>query len=288
VLLKKLSPEECKTVIADRVADTIRATVPPGSDLVVGVSGGGDSNALLYGLTRLADHDLRIHPMILKGIPDWDLGVPRAQELCDSYGLELRVMEESDVRELLGISGDTGLQLIDRFEREFKGDDFEFLGTLLIRLALTRRAREVGTEFVCTGLNLEDVLCESMFRISTGLKPAPFPLRAIGDVKLVLPLWLCPKRIIDGCFPRFSRENYDARYPCFSLGRNLYYSVVYALQSQFPAFLEQMAQGLSKLSMEDPVTYTFDEQLGFHVERFVPFPLRRRFERMLREPIASS
>lgn len=281
VFLKKLSPDECRQVVADRVAETVRATVPPGSTLVVGVSGGGDSNALLHGLSRLTDHDLTVQPVILMGIPDWDQGVPRAEELCASYGLPLTVIPEPEVRGLLGIPLDDPVALIDRFEREFTGDDFEFLGTLLIRLALSRHARELGTSYICTGLNLEDVLCEALYRISTGQKPAAFPARVIGDVTLVLPLWQCPKRIIDGCFPKFSLDNYDARYPCFSLGRNLYYSVVYAMQSQFPAFVEQLARGLSESSMRDQVVYTFNEQLGFHVEREVPFPLLRKFQRML-------
>jgi tRNA(Ile)-lysidine synthase TilS/MesJ len=280
VYLKKLSPPECRSAIAARVADTVREVLPAGSHLVIGVSGGGDSNSLLYGLSRLVDHGLTLHPVIIKGIPDWDQGVPRAQELCASYGLDLRIMDENEVKGLLGIPEDS-TPLIDRFEREFPGDDFEFLGTLLIRLALARHARDVGTRYICTGLNLEDVLCENMFRISTGLPPAPVPVREIGDVTLVLPLWQCPKRIIDGCFPKYSLANYQARYPCFSLGRNLYYSIVYSMQSQFPGFPEQLARGLSELAAQAPTLYTLDEQLGFHVERFVPLPLRARFLRML-------
>lgn len=279
--LKKLSPEECKSVIAQRVADAVLSTVPPGSDLVVGVSGGGDSNALLYALTQLGDHALRVHPVIIKGIPDWDKGVPRARALCESYGLDLTIMEEEEVKALMGIPADD-LALIDRFEREFKGDDFEFLGTLLVRLALSAKAKQLGTRFICTGLNLEDVLCEALFRVTSGMKPAPFPARVIGETTLVFPLWLCPKRIIDGCFPKFSLENYESRYPCFSLGRNLYYSLIYSMQSQYPGYIEQLAHGFSELSMQDPITYKFDEQLGFHVERFVPFPIRERFRKMLR------
>lgn len=278
--LKKLSPEECRQVVAERVRDAVQATLPEGSDLVVGVSGGGDSNALLHALSQLPDHGLKVHPVIIKGIPDWDKGVPRARELCARYGLPLTVMDEKEVKGLLGIPADS-LALIDRFEREFKGDDFEFLGTLLVRLALAKKARELGTPFICTGLNLEDVLCEALFRVSSGLKPAPFPKRVIGDVTLVFPLWLCPKRIIDGCFPKMSLENYDSRYPCFSLGRNLYYSLVYSMQSQFPGYVEQLAHGMSELGSADPVRYELDEQLGFHVERFVPFPLRQKFRRML-------
>jgi hypothetical protein len=107
------------------------------------------------------------------------------------------------------------------------------------------------------------------------------PVRRIGDVSLLMPLWLCPKRIIDGCFPKYSLDNYEARYPCFSLGRNLYYSVVYSMQSQFPGFIEQLAQGFSTAASENPVEYTYDEQLGFHVERLVPLALRRKFQKMV-------
>jgi tRNA(Ile)-lysidine synthase TilS/MesJ len=277
--LKKLSPDECRQVISERVAECVRKHVPQGSSMVVGVSGGGDSNALLNALNQLRDW-VHVHPIIIKGIPDWDAGVPRAQELCAKYEMELTVMEEPEVRALLGISADS-VPLIDRFEREFPGDDFEFLGTLLVRLALAKHARDKGTQFISTGVNLEDALCENMFRISNGLKPAAFPARQIGDVKLIFPLWMCPKRIIDGCFPKFSLANYDSRYPCFSLGRNLYYSTIYVMQSQFPGFPEQLAAGLSKLSEQDPVVYKLDEQLGVHVERFIPFPLRQRFLKML-------
>lgn len=120
------------------------------------------------------------------------------------------------------------------------------------------------------------------------MKPASCPVREIGDMKLIMPLWMCPKRIIDGCFPKFSLDNYDARYPCFSLGRNLYYSIVYNLQSSFPGFTEQLAQGLSTLASSDPVKYHLDDQLGFYVERMVPLALRHKFQRMLKDAIGPS
>jgi tRNA(Ile)-lysidine synthase TilS/MesJ len=280
-LLKKLTPEECRGIIADRVAETIRAHVPAGETLVVGVSGGGDSNAMLHGLTQLGEDGPTIRPMIIKGIPDWDLGVPRAQALCDRYGLALDVVEEGDVMRLLGMEPGRD-SLVERFEREFPGDDFEFLGTLLIRLALSKRAAELGATYVATGINLEDILCESLYRVSQGLAPARHPLRPIGPVNLVMPLWMCPKKIIDGCFPTYSRENYDARYPCFSLGRNTYYAMAYALQSQFPGMAERMVQGYAQVAEQVPTTYEYNEDLGFHVERFVPFPLLVKFRRLLK------
>jgi tRNA(Ile)-lysidine synthase TilS/MesJ len=277
--LKKLSPEECLEIVRKLVAETVVQHVPRGTTLVIGVSGGGDSNALLDALAQLKGHDLDIRPLIIRGIPEWDLGVPRALALSERYGLELTVVDEDEVKALIGL--DPASSLVGRFERAFPGDDFEFLGTLLVRLALFKRAEALETAFVCTGLNLEDVLCENMFRLSNGLKPAGVPVRTVGDKRLVFPLWLCPKRIIDGCFPRQSLDNYEERYPCLSIGRNLYYSLIYTLQSQYPGFPEQLARGLSGLATESPVEYALDEQLGIHVERFVPFPLRQRFQRMI-------
>ncbi|WNJ97294.1 hypothetical protein RND59_19005 [Vibrio ruber] len=284
--LKKLSPSECQQIIAERVAETIKQNMPEGSDLVVGVSGGGDSNAMLHGLSLIRDY-INIHPIIIMGIPDWDKGVPRAIELCKKYQLDLKVLDETEVKSLLGIPADAE-SLIDRYERTFVGDDFEFLGTLLIRLALTRYARELNTRYIATGLNLEDVLCENMYRLSTGLKPASCPAREIGDMTLLMPLWMCPKRIIDGCFPKYSLDNYDSRYPCFSLGRNLYYSIIYNLQSNFPGFPEQLARGLSELSAKDPVEYHLDEQLGFYIERTVSLSLRHKFQKMLKDSVGES
>ncbi len=286
--LKKLSQKECQSIVAERVGEVIRTVMPPDTPLVVGVSGGGDSNALLHALSTINDYGLKVHPIIIKGIPEWDKGVPRAQELCDRYHLDLTVMEEEEVRGLLHMPDDSP-KLIALFEETFKGDDFEFLGTLLVRLALVAHARKTGTNYICTGLNLEDVLCEGMFRVSSGMKPASIPSRQIGDMNLLFPLWLCPKRIIDGCFPKFSLENYEARFPGFSLGRNLYYSVIYSIQSQFPGFAEQLARGFSDLSLKDPVAYHYDKELGFHVERHIPSSLRQRFLQMIgRRPAPAS
>ena len=276
--LKKMSPGECRAVVRSQVEETVAGHLRGGDQLVVGVSGGGDSNALLDALVHLREQGVSVHPLIIKGIPEWDSGVERAQALCAEYGLDLCVYEEREVKKLVGLPESVGLS--QAFERAFPGDDFEFLGTLLVRLALFQRARQLGTRFVSTGLNLEDVLCEHFFRQSNGLKPAGVPSRQIGEFTLLFPLWLCPKRIIDGCFPKHSLDNYDERYPCLSVGRNLYYSIVYSLQSSFPGFAERLARGLSDLADQDPVQYQFDEQLGFHIERFVPFPLRQRFERM--------
>ena len=262
------------------------ATIPKGAKIIVGVSGGGDSNALLYGMSRAAKQfSLDIHPIIIKGIPEWDEGVARAKELSENYGLPLHVVEDGEVRRIFGIPA-SGPSLMERFEKEFQGDDFEYFATLIIRVVLSSLSRKIGANYICTGANLEDVTSDALFRVINGWSPAPLPVRQIGDQALVMPLWLCPKKIIDGCFPKFSLENYEMRYPCMSLGRSLYYGLTFNLQSNFPGVIERFIQGAAALAENDPTKYTLHEQLGFEVERQIPLPLLTKFERMLgRRPI---
>ncbi|RUL74958.1 hypothetical protein [Dyella choica] len=261
-VMKGLSQAECQEIICRNVHDFVQANISPHERLVVGVSGGGDSNSLLLGLTSFKDFPIDIRPVIMKSIPDWDAGVPRAQALCEKYKLHLRVVPEHEVRHICGLPAEE--DLIRTYESIFPGDDFEFLGTLIIRRVLTAIAKKADASVV-TGLNLEDILSESLLHVSHGKKPLPFPVRRIDGMKFSYPLWMCPKKIIDGCFPRFSVENYAMRYPCFSVGRNLYYMMAYTLQSQFPGSVEPFLRGLQALRTDHSVGIDIPGELDFAV-----------------------
>ena len=91
--LKKLSQSECQEVISNCVSKFIETNLVDGDSMVVGISGGGDSNALLHGLMAFKKFKINIIPVILKGTYDWDQGVLRAEQLCQKYELELMVIE---------------------------------------------------------------------------------------------------------------------------------------------------------------------------------------------------
>lgn len=86
----------------------------------------------------------------------------------------LVVLEKADIRDMMDAPND-GVALIGRFGRAFKRDDFEFLDTLIIRIALSKHPEKIGADYICTGLNLEDILCEQMFRMPNGMKPSRIP-----------------------------------------------------------------------------------------------------------------
>ncbi|MBW8308159.1 MAG: hypothetical protein K0M45_00705 [Candidatus Paracaedibacteraceae bacterium] len=278
VFLKKLTPEECQECIISSVSETLDKYLI-GDSVIVGVSGGGDSNALLNALSNYKSKSIKIYPVILKGIPDWDEGVPRAQELCRKYNLELKIIEPEEVKKILGTSQE---DLVSSFEKHFPGDDFEFLGTLMIRLSLLEEARRLGVKNILLGLNLDDLLAEHLYRISNGKIPLPTPTREFENAIFIYPLWQSPKKIIDGCFPKFSLENYNVRYPGVSLGRNLFYQLAYTIQSQFPGIAEKLVAGCSHVSQAMSVKFNKDSEFGFEVLGDIPLPVRNKFTKFLK------
>lgn len=281
LLLKQLSVEECRQAVHRSVHETLREHLGPDEGIVVGVSGGGDSNALLDALSSFSDYPIRIHPVIVQGPGEWNSGVPRARELCAQYGLELTVVSEEEAKRAIGAT-EGGLSITDRFAKVFPDDDFEFVGTLIIRRVLMRVAKEKGEKVISTGLNLEDLLGE-VFALMGGQKPLlPLPARQIGEVKLLYPLWLVPKKIIDGCFPKYSFANYEDRYPSYAEGRTLYYNMAYWFTSMFPQMPERFLRWAARQGSEHPAEFPFDERLGFETLEPVNWALRERFIRMLR------
>ena len=160
--------EECRVAARSSVHRTLSENLRDGDKLVVGVSGGGDSNALLYALSTFTEFRLDVHPVILKGLPEWDSGVARANELCETYGYRLTVIEEQEIREILGLSS-RPTSLAAHFYHHYPEEDFEFFGVYLIGAALVHAASAIGAKYVCKGANLEDLLGDSLYMLMNGI-----------------------------------------------------------------------------------------------------------------------
>lgn len=240
-LLKGLTSEECRQYVYDRVAAAVEehgAGLHDGP-VVVGVSGGGDSNILVGAL--LAAGVTNIRPVMMMGIPDWDKGRERAEEICASHGVHLRVVESDEVGRLIGAA--PGRNWVQAFEQTYPDVDLEMLGTLGVRLALTAIARECGSKIVVTGLNLEDLLGEALMCVLEGQTPLPYPRRRVGDVEIFYPLYKCPKKIIDGCFPKYSLANYEDRFPSHMRGRALAYYLAQSMNGLIPGIEFDLLDG---------------------------------------------
>ena len=174
---------------------------------------------------------------MVMGIPDWDKGIGRAQAMCRSAGLNLHVIDQAEVNNILG-RPESNPKWAEAFKCHYPDADLEVIGTLAVRMALIKVASENSAQAVITGANLEDLLSESVFALLRGQAPMSFPVREIDGTKFWYPLFRCPKRVIDGCNPKFSLQNYENRDPS-----NLYWRAAsYYMAQQFSCALPSIEQ----------------------------------------------
>ncbi len=229
--------------------------------MIVGASGGGDSNALLTALRKSINPE-NIIVITLTGFPDWTAtSAKRAAILCKEYGFQQITVAPEEVSQNCGFR--TSLQeAIQSFKSTFGFDELIFLSTFAIQQNLTKKARELNISDIILGANREDILGESLYYISKGLLPAPFPVRPFGIYQFGFPLWLVPKKIIDGVHPKMSVENYEERDPGSTRWRDRFYFLAHLLEDSNVGGDLLTLQGLSKISQKNKDWLTTNSELN--------------------------
>jgi hypothetical protein len=274
----EFSEQECKNYVSIAVDAFFKTEVniSSSSKIVIGVSGGGDSNTLIEAF--LASGKIQANQIIavmMLGIPDWDCGRKRAESICRAHGVELRFVEPEMVNRLLGRK--TSNDWVEDFETIFPDADLEVLGTLAIRLSLIFVAKSEEAQAIVTGLNLEDLLAECFFTTMQGQLPSPFPVRLIDGIPLWYPLYKIPKKILDGCHPKFSLANYADRYPSKMLNRANFYYLSQMLHAHLPGSEFDLLNGFKALSQLNTDYSCYDETLGFSVSATLPQDLKNKW-----------
>jgi tRNA(Ile)-lysidine synthase TilS/MesJ len=275
-----LRPTDAQELVAVQVKEALLMSDLKDEPLVVGVSGGGDSNALLGAIVK---SDLipreKILPVMMLGIPDWDKGSDRAAAICAENGLSLRFIPEEDTARILGFS-DPKRDWVTAFEKVFPGDDLEVLGIYGVRKVLESIAIETGAKNIVIGSNLEDCLSDALYYLCAGKVPFPKPRGPMGKINILCPLWLTPKSIVDGCYPIHSRENYEARYPSRMHGRAYFYYLAQMLVDAYPGAAQDILRGSSKLSEELFQELPYDREFDTHTISPIPFDVRLKLRKL--------
>lgn len=212
---------------------------------VFGVSGGGDSNALAYGLAKAIRPDrLRAFTLVFRDVMT-TAAADRASVLCQELGISHRVYSETETAQLMRLR--TSLpEMYNDFQKEFGEEAVHFFGTFLILRAARTVAREHGFGDLAFGYNREDLLAEFMFTLMNGRAPLAYPVRPIGDQRIVMPVWRASKVLLDACHPRFSLENYRERDAHTTRQRSLAFYLGHSLDSTYPGFGMSVLDGASR------------------------------------------
>lgn len=241
-----LSPEDAKRLVAAEVVDFVAEHRMADRGCVFGVSGGGDSNALAYGLAealpegRLIGFTLVFRDIMTQAAAD------RATVLCQDRAIPHRVYTENGIGDLLGIRTSLSEMFAD-FESAFGEEAVHFFGTFLILRAARALASEQGFKDLAFGYNREDLLAELLFSVMNGRRPLAFPVRNLGEQRIVMPVWRAPKVLLDACHPAFSLENYRERDAHTTRQRSLAFYLGHSLDSAYPGFGMSLLAGASQV-----------------------------------------
>jgi hypothetical protein len=236
--------DQAQQMVSDEVLAFEREHRISEAGCVFGISGGGDSNALAYGLANAMPKDRLLAFTLVFGAVFSAEAAVRAGLLCQELGIEHQVLRPDAIAELLGIT--TSLdELYADFSAVFTSEALHFFGTFLVLRTARRLAKERGHRDLAFGYNREDLLAEALFMVMNGNHPLPFPVRPVGAHRVVMPVWRVPKLLLDACHPRFSLENYRERDPHTTRQRSLVFFLAHSMDSAYPSLGLSLLTGLS-------------------------------------------
>lgn len=241
--------EQAQRMVAEEVSAFEQQYGTAEAGCVFGLSGGGDSNALAFGLADCVPRDhLLAFTLVFGAVFSRDAAV-RAAVLCQDLGIEHVVLEPDAIARLLGITTSLDALYAD-FCAVFGEEALHFFGTFLVLRTARVLAAQRGFVDLAFGYNREDVLAEALFMVMNGRRPLSFPTRRIGAHRVVMPVWRVPKLLLDACHPQFSLENYRERDPYTTRQRSLAFFLAHALDSSYPSFGLSLLTGLAEAFAE--------------------------------------
>lgn len=224
--IQELNADSAYKIVQNKVADFL-TKYSNSTKIIAGISGGGDSNTLVRSLKNINTKEVVCFTLVFD--PIWPASAAkRAMSLCKENNVQHIILQNRDIEKLLKMRGSLE-DFYMEFSQNFGNNTAHFFATYLISLIARKLCREYGTKEYCLGFNREDVLAELIFSLINGHKPLAFPVRQFGDIKLLMPLWEIPKRILDTCYPKFSLENYQERDDITTFQRSIIYYLAHCL-----------------------------------------------------------
>lgn len=246
----EISAPTARELVGEAVAEFMDAQ-HSGDSILVGVSGGGDSNALTTALASWGNaKGVAVTGYTLQMDPVWGSdAVERAAAICTPLGVHHEVLGPERIGELLHLPIDLA-DWYQQFRDAHGASAIHLFGTFLVSLVGRRLARDLGGKQYCLGFNQEDVLAEVLFLLVNGRRPLPYPVRSFGDIELLMPAWRVPKRILDACHPQLSSQAYEERNRTeagegTTWQRSMVYLLSHAIADAEPSLASSLLQGLA-------------------------------------------
>lgn len=232
-------PRYVEDVFVDSVlsAGTIRA----GDEIVLGLSGGRDSIALLKLLERTRDRlpEFTMTALTITGLPDWEESETfrAAVSACERLGMVHDIATAEDVQNVFSLNR----PFVDAMNVVVASD--RSAATMVIGHQVLRRMLEVnaarrGVATVAWGFNADDLLASLVTWWMSGYRMGPLPIREIGDFRYTFPLYRITKKeltlYLELVAPEWNRQGAPGRFTTGPDERSMSYAIADHLLELWP------------------------------------------------------
>lgn len=212
-----------------------------GDKVVVGLSGGRDSVAYLTLLERTRDRlpAIDMTAVTITGLPDWEepATFAAARESGARLGVHQVIVTSQDVERVFKLKG----QFVDAMNEIVAGEGAHLtmvIGHQVLRRMLEVEARARGAGVIAFGFNADDLVATMVTWLTSGFRMGSIPVREIGDMRYVFPLYRITKKeltlYLELVAPELNRQGTPGRFTTGPDERSMSYAITDHLFELWP------------------------------------------------------
>ena len=228
--------------------------ISKGDKVALGLSGGRDSVCFLVAWERVKEQlpDHRLVAITLRGLPDWDdrIALGYCERLAKRFGVEHHVVDPQEIQERFHLKH-SFLETMDRLLKTADSDYVIAIGHHAIRVMLHRAGLVAGANKIALALNLEDVLGNVLGAYSSGYMVGSVPVRRVGDIDYIYPLWLFPKKEVNLYLfltaNEFTKQGPPSRFDIGPAVRHHMYALADTIQEVWPGGEHHLLEAYRRL-----------------------------------------
>ena len=220
---------------------TTGKTMRAGDHMVIGLSGGRDSVAYLKLLERTRGRwpDVAMTAVTITGLPDWEepATFQAALDACALLDIDHVIVTAEDVEERFKLRE----RFVDVMNRVVAGEHRNMnmiIGHQVLRRMLEQEAVRRGAGVVAFGFNADDLVASMVTWFTTGFRMGGIPVREIGGLRYVFPLYRITKKeltlYLELVAPELNRQGAPGRFTTGPDERSMAYAVADHLYDLWP------------------------------------------------------